>query len=344
MKNNFTVVMIIVLLFSAAVQAQNNGKNKFMVANWNLENLFDTADDPEKDDAEFLPQSEKNWTPERLSQKFSNLARVISSMYDGSGPDILGVEEVENQNLLDTLNMHYLKNVIKDKQYKIAYAASPDTRGIDVGLLYNSNMFELIATNTDTVYLTEKYPTRLVLSAELRFNGNQSLYVIVNHWPSRRSGQRESELNRFSAASVVRHRVDKILSKDPEARIVITGDFNDEPENISLTDTLMAKKIECGYSKDTLSSRNLYNLAYVKSVSNEGSYFYKGEYNMLDQIIVSKNMLISNYICNSFEVYKPEFMKTRSGKFEGSAFPTYGGRNYLGGYSDHYPVTAVFEY
>jgi len=313
------------------------------VASWNLENLFDVIDDPQKEDEEFLPSGEKEWTAERLDKKMYNLSRVIRSMNNDKGPDILGVVEVEHQHLLDTLVSKFLP----DKKYKTAYIESPDGRGIDNGLIYNSELFSLLSVKGDTIKLDDGYPTRLVLNVNLLTKEKDTLHIYVNHWPSRRGGEIKSEPNRISAAETLRNSVDKNFSVNPWSKIIIMGDFNDEPGNISLINHLRATLFKCDsaeYFDSVL--LDLVNISYPDYTQGLGSYKYKDDWNMLDQIIISSSMLDSenfHYICNSFEVYKPDLMVTHSGKFEGTAFPTYGGSRYLGGYSDHYPVIAKFN-
>ena len=337
MKNSLSTLLII-LLFINSLKIYGQDKEYFLVANWNLENLFDTIDDPGKDDAEFLPTDEKQWDQEKLNKKYFKLAQVINSMDEGKGPDLLGVEEVEHKSLLDTLSKKYLRV----KNYKIAYEESPDERGIDVGLIYNSDLFEIINIKKDTVNLPNKDKTRIILNVNLKTKNGDTIFVFINHWPSRRGGEKESEINRIMAALVLRVEVNKILLCNYNSRILIMGDFNDEPGNKSVSEILNAKDFECE-DLSLIDSFNLYNLAYKKSVSGEGTYLYQTNWNMIDQIIISGNLLRNNYQCNSFKIYKPEFMVTRSGKFKGSAFPTYGiGGRYLGGYSDHFPVIAKF--
>lgn len=335
-RDKFAIlIMLLILFLSVIVQCQE--QPVLFAANWNVENLFDIYDDPDKDDSEFLPSSEQQWTQERLEKKFESLARVIRSMNDGRGPDILGVEEIENQAVLEL----FITSSFKDKYYKIAYAESPDNRGIDVGLVYNADIFSFLSLQTDTVFLPDKYPTRLVLTVNLLTKKDDTLHIIINHWPSRRGGEKESEVNRIAAAAASRKAADRYLVFNPNANILLLGDFNDEPTNSSLENILKAKQFDC--TKTVSGSDSvLFNLAYTKCVEGEGSYLYKGDWNMLDQIIISKG-LSDNYQCGSFEIYKPDFMVTRSGRFQGAAFPTYGSGKYLGGYSDHFPVTAKFK-
>jgi glyoxylase-like metal-dependent hydrolase (beta-lactamase superfamily II) len=314
------------------------------VAFWNLENLFDTQDDPDKSDEEFLPQSESEWTEERLDIKLNHLAKLIRSMNNGNGPDILGVCEVEHQSLLDTMIARYLN----DKSYRVAYLESPDNRGIDNGLIYNANKFQMISVKGDTIHLIDNWPTRLILNVKLLSEGKDTLSVYVNHWPSRSRGQVVSEPNRIAAAITLRRLVKKEFLINPLSRIIIIGDFNDEPTNVSILDSLGAHPFICdslGIGEKVLTAGELFNTSYQMYKDGYGSYKYKNDWNLLDQIIVSGSLITDpnlHYVCDSYEVYKPYFIITHSGKYEGTAFPTYGGRTYLGGYSDHFPVVSEF--
>jgi endonuclease/exonuclease/phosphatase family metal-dependent hydrolase len=342
MKN--ICVLLIVLTLTSFACAQKNEDTLF-VAHWNVENLFDTIDDSKTEDEEFLPTGAKEWNDERLDKKIYNLSRVISSMNNDNGPDLLGVCEVEHQNLLDTMITKYLS----DKYYKTAYLESLDGRGIDNGIIYNSKRFLLLDVKGHRVDVGGDYETRYVLEGIFLFEKTDTLYFFVNHWPSRRGGADESEPRRIAAAKTLRTQVESIFAKNKKSKIFIVGDFNDEPTNISITEYLKAQPFFC----DSLDYENLtedlgtdlFNLSYKAWFDGLGSFKYKDDFNMLDQIIISKELLLEErikYVCNSFEVYKPYLMVTRTGKFQGAPFSTYGGSRYLGGYSDHYPVTAKF--
>lgn len=314
---------------------------------YNLENLFDTDDDPLTDDSEFLPDSPKEWNQERLERKMFNIARVIRSMNDNQGPDILGVCEVEHEFLLDSMNNQFLRDI----NYKSISPNSPDGRGIQTGVMFKASKFKLLETYTDTVKLSGRSRTRLILGVALLFNNSDTLYFFVNHWPSRRGGQEESEPNRIIAAKTLRAKVESILYKKPSAKIFIVGDFNDEPNNVSILEHLKAKPFQCQVEDETkLTSiddeTDLFNLSYQKFIDGVGSYKFQDDWNMLDQIIVSRDLIVGDrisYLCNSFEVYNPEFIVTKSGKYKDAPFPTYGGNRYLGGYSDHFPAVAKFK-
>lgn len=344
MKKIFLLINTIFLIaFSVSNLAQTDDTLYFGF--WNLQNLFDTVDDPNKDDEAFLPNGDMEWTKDRLDKKMYNLARVIRSMNDGNGPDVLGVCEVENQNVLDLMINKYLS----DLNYKTAYLESPDNRGIDNGLIFKSNKFKLINIQADTIHLSDGWPTRLIMGVNLLTDNNEKITVFVNHWPSRSGGQLESESNRIEAAKTLRYAVDRIFKIEENAQIFIIGDFNDDPINKSVLETLRAHPIKCDSLNaefEVESEGELFNLSYESYENELGSYKYRDTWNMLDQIIVSGSLItgdVINYICNTFEVYKPNILITKSGDYKGTPFPTYGGRRYLGGYSDHFPVIAKFK-
>lgn len=331
----------ILVFFLLITQICLLGQKRIYVANYNLQNLFDTIDDPNKNDKEFLPDGARNWTEEKLNQKIYNLSRVIRFMNDVQGPDLLGVEEVEHQSVLDTMIARYFC----DKNYKVAYLEAPDKRGIDVGLIYNADVFTALKIKGLNVDLPSHYPTRLILRVDFKISNGDTLFVFVNHWPSRRGGLKKSAPNRIAAAKVLKTEVEKIQVKNPEAKIIILGDFNDEPYNTSIAETLGAEFLE-SKQKESVTESNLYNLSSRAYSKGKGSFLYRTQWNLLDQIIVSGNLLSNEkfkYLSNSFSIISPYFITTHSGKYKGAAFPTFGGRHYLGGYSDHFPVGAIFE-
>ncbi|MCW8803147.1 MAG: hypothetical protein OQK57_02020 [Ignavibacteriaceae bacterium] len=339
------ILLPVSFFFIIFISCNAQTEDSLFVASWNLQNFFDTIDDPGKNDEQFLSNGDMEWTVDRLDKKMYNLSRVIRLMNDGRGPDLLGVCEVENQAVLDSMIYKFLP----DLHYKTAYLESPDKRGIDNGLIFNSEKFKLLNVQADTVHLSDGWPTRLIFGANLLTNENKKITVFVNHWPSRSGGQIESEPNRISAAQTLKGAVDRIFSTDKSANIFIIGDFNDDPVNSSVLETLKAHPIKCdslpaGFEMN--SEGELFNLSYQSFEDGEGSFKYRDTWNMLDQIIVSESLITGNdinYICNSFEVYKPDLIVTRSGQYEGTPFPTYGGKRYLGGYSDHFPVIAKFK-
>ncbi|HOI30139.1 MAG TPA: endonuclease/exonuclease/phosphatase family protein [Melioribacteraceae bacterium] len=335
-----TILMmsITLLLFTFTTlhcQVDNHGKS-FYVASWNIENLFDTKDDPNINDEEFLPEGSRQWTIDRFETKISNLAKVINHMNDGCGPDIIAFQEVENLNVLKWLVYRF-----KHRDYIIAHRDSPDERGIDVALFYDRKVFDIEELDTLRVEIPTGTPTRYILHVALRHKNEKSIiHLFVNHWPSRRGGEVKSEPNRIAAARVLKNLVDKILSEDKSSKIILLGDFNDEPDNKSIQETLGASEFNCSESNN-----NLLNLAYTKASRNEGSYLFGSTWNMIDQIIISGSLFDKkgiDYLCDSYEVIKPDFMVIKEGERQGGPLPTYSGSRYLGGYSDHFPVGAKF--
>ena len=344
MKKFSALLVFCILIIHPFTFAGGSASDTLFVASWNLENLFDTVDDPGKIDEEFLPGSRKDWTNERLDKKLSNLARVINAMNNNKGPDILGVCEVEHESLLKNM----IKKYLQGKNYLVAYRESPDERGIDNGILYNADKFKLLSMHADTVHLNDSDQTRLVLNANLLLKeSGDTLHVFENHWPSRYGGAEETEVNRDKAASVLRKRVNFYLAQSKDAKIIIMGDFNDEPGNESLLKVLNAQPYDCDAHGSLQNLKNgdiLLNTSYKDFQNGEGTYNYRNDWNMLDQIIISSTLIAGKlkYICNSFRIFKPDFLVEQSGKYKGYPFPTYGGNKYLGGYSDHFPVTAKF--
>ena len=338
----FTAAFIaIFVLFAGFLNGKdpNTAKKKsFVVAFYNLENLFDTVDDPQKNDQEFLPNTEKEWGTERLEAKMKSLAEVIKGM----NPDILGVCESENEQVLKDLNTRHLTEM----GMEVAYKESPDERGIDNGLLYKKSSFDLVATDGIQVELPSRSPTRLILGVTLKHKKSKEIIrVYVNHWPSRRGGLDESIPNRLKAAEVLKADIDQFLAKNPKASVICVGDFNDEPGDESITKVLGAAPHACGKKQRTDSLSQLFNLAAEKKNAGEGSYLYRTNWNMLDQIIVNAKLVDGrgvDYQCGSFEVFKLEKFVQKEERYAGSSLPTFGGKKYLGGVSDHFPVRARF--
>ncbi|MCX6167849.1 MAG: hypothetical protein NTX65_00795 [Ignavibacteriales bacterium] len=333
------IVFILVLLISLTVNGQIVKKDSFYVANWNLENLYDTEDDTLKNDEEFLPGSDKRWNNERYDHKINNITRVLNYMNHGCGPDIIAMEEVENINVVKKLIYN-----MRDHDYIVAHRDSPDRRGIDVALMYDRNVFKIDSLAALHVELPNGNPTRDILHVVLiHKKDKEKFHIYVNHWPSRTGGVEKSNINRLAAASVLKKSLDTLAQTSPKSKVIILGDFNDEPNNESVEKILGAEDFDCKKQ-----SKNAFlNLAYKKFSNEEGSYLYKGKFDMIDQIIISSTLIDGKkfkYDCNSFEIIKPPFIVFEEGNRKGGAIPTYEGNKYIGGYSDHFPIGAKFIY
>lgn len=299
---------------------------------YNVENLFDTQDDPTLEgDNEYLPQGELNWTEERYQQKLKHLAEAIA-MAGEELPMIIGLVEVENAQVVLDLA---ITPPLDRGNYILQHFDSPDERGIDVALLVQDGPY-CRADHAEA--LTVRLPgdaTRDVLYARLELANSEPFHVFVNHWPSRREGVQESEPKRMAAAAVVRKKVDVILADDANARIIVMGDLNDAPLDRSIRDGLAA-------SVDTASKdRDLYDLVSLDERPNAGSHQFDGEWAYLDHIIVSRGMLwpSSGFQAVSAGAVQDSRLLFDHPRFGPSPNRTYGGKGkYHGGYSDHLPV------
>jgi endonuclease/exonuclease/phosphatase family metal-dependent hydrolase len=318
------------------IESMHSTCKEFTVGFYNLENLFDTIDDPKIIDEEFLPTSANQWGTKRYRNKLKNMAQVIAALNKNEGVDLLGVCEVENKLVLEDL----LKtDKLKSKSYGIVHYDSPDARGIDVALFYDDKKFKLIASKPLKVNYNEKnFATRDILWSTLLY-GKDTLHVFVNHWPSRRGGAETSEPKRIAAAQTLKTYLTPLLS-NPTVRIVLIGDFNDEPENKSLSEVLTT------YDKPQQDCNTCFVNPMIELHRKKlGTYYYRGTYDMFDQIIFTSNLSIPEYLTgnyNAVRIFKEEFI-TKSDSLKNTKHPsrTFEGPKYNGGYSDHLPVYAT---
>ncbi|HRT04915.1 MAG TPA: endonuclease/exonuclease/phosphatase family protein [Kiritimatiellia bacterium] len=331
---------------SAAAGAAAAPPAPFFVANWNVENLYDTEDDPDNEgDDEFLPNNvTTRWTQVRYETKLDNLAQVISGMNGGAGPDVLGLEEVENEDVVRDLAER-----LPGKRYGIVHVDSPDPRGIDTAMLFDRGRFTLLESHAYKVPL-KWGETRDILHAVLEDRDGEELHVLVNHWPSRGGGVEESEMKRVVAARTLAKAIERIYRREPAPRIVVLGDFNDTPSDRSIRDVLDVEFYPSDSGK--YDSAKIYNLASGKAKQGQGSFFHafdgKVEWRMYDQIMAS-GALLQNAGGRRSEISlwvdKPAFMVEEHGWDKGSPVPTFQGQeDYEGGYSDHFPVGVRFAY
>jgi len=329
---------------AAAKEDPHAASAALFVANWNVENLYDCEDDPDNDgDDEFLPNNPTTqWTRVRYETKLDNLAQVISGMNGGRGPDVLGIEEVENEDVVRDL-----VDRLAIKSYGIVHVDSPDPRGIDTAMLFNRDRFSLLESHAYKIPL-KWGETRDILHSVLEDRNGDKLHVLVNHWPSRGGGIEASEPKRVVAARTLAKSIARIFQREPAARIVVLGDFNDEPTDRSIRDVLDVEF----YPADSgqYDPAKIYNLASGKAQQGWGSFYhaYDGnvEWRMYDQIMVSGALLQnagSGHSEVSLWVDKPAFMVEEHGRDKGAPVPTFENQeDYEGGYSDHFPVGVRF--
>lgn len=314
----------------------------FTVMSYNVENLYDTIDVAGFDDTEFTPISKKHWNTEKYSKKISDLSKVIAAVGKDRLPDVIGLVEVENRRVLEDL---IATPTLKSGGYGIVHEESPDARGIDVALLYRKDRFKY----EGHVKIPVAFPfdsavtTRDILYVYGKAPDGMELHFFVNHWSSRNGGDKLTEPKRMYCAVALRRSLDLLLSRDATARVIIMGDFNDEPSNKSIMGILQATN-----KRKNISVGEFYNLMYDKhNLTPEGTYYYKGNWNMLDQIIVSPSLLnaTNGYSVgyDSGKIFKEDWMLFKSKTGEVSPNRTYGGDNYYGGVSDHLPVYTVLQ-
>ncbi len=309
---------------------KNTGNDIHTVAFYNLENLFDTEDNPYTLDDDFTKEGKKRWNKKRYEKKLYKLGTAISNVgYDQAqkAPAIVGVAEVENKRVLeDLIESKHLKN----KDYDIVHYDSPDERGIDTGLIFQKRYFEVDHSEVFSLELLDERGepdrTRDILKVSGALNG-EYVHVLVNHWPSRRDGANETEYKRVIAAQRAQGIVADIKANDPDAKVIIMGDFNDDPFSNSI--------------KKHLVTDGLYNPMETLLSYEKGSLNYKGQWNLFDQIIFSHNFFETDGKGHKFahaDVFNDRFLAEWKGRYKGNPFRTYVGRKYLGGYSDHFPV------
>ncbi|MCL2290635.1 MAG: endonuclease/exonuclease/phosphatase family protein [Bacteroidetes bacterium] len=333
-----TSFLIISLLFLCIqIQAQKTA----VIGFYNVENLYDTEKDSIADDSEFLPTGAYQWTLERYHHKLKYLSFAISEMgKEHGGVVVLGVCEVENERVMNDL---VAQEALKPFKYKVAHHDSPDRRGVDVAFIYQSERFERIAFQHFELKIPEKpeFKTRDQLLLVGVLDQADTLYFIAGHWPSKRGGEARSNPLRMAAAKLTRSIVDSLLNVNPNAKIIVMGDFNDNPNAKSITVGLGAKG-----KVNEVTPLDLFNPMWKMYRDGFGSYVFRGNREMIDQIIVSYALLRprpNSYKFISAHVFSPNFLITKSGSYQGYPFRSYGGGSYLGGYSDHFPVYIILQ-
>jgi endonuclease/exonuclease/phosphatase family metal-dependent hydrolase len=332
-------MMLFHLLISASLMLFGQRQDlSFTVACYNVENLFDLEDNPETEDEEFTPASAKAWDLEKYEKKLEDLAAVIKAIGQEELPAIIGLCEVENKKVLEDLIQ---TRALRRGHYGIVHYESPDARGIDNALLYRMQDFRVTSSRAIPVSFPfdPSGTTRDILYVKGTTRENEPFHMFVNHWSSRYGGVMETEPRRICCARALRREVDIVLNRDPGAKIIIMGDFNDEPTNRSVFEILMANN-----KRKNAGDRELYNLMYdMHNMEGQGTYNYRGRWNMLDQIMVSQSVINSpaGLHCHygSGRILKQDFMLYLNGETR-QQVPnrTYGGPSYYGGISDHLPV------
>ncbi|MFM6983461.1 MAG: endonuclease/exonuclease/phosphatase family protein [Chitinophagaceae bacterium] len=335
---NALILLVVVSLFACLsfVYSRNasvNTSSQLSVAFYNLENLYDIIDDSTHNDDDFTENGQYKWSKSRFNDKILNLSKVISQMIDGEAPDVLGVCELESASAFSQLlSSKSLKN-----QYGFVHYNSPDERGVDVAFAYKTSSVKVLSSQNYPVKLSldSNDKTRDILWVKtLSLKNNDTIHFIICHFPSRRGGLAASSQNRADAANTCLKIIkEKIQPKSQN--LVIMGDFNDQPWDSSMM------KILGAHSVNKYPDADLINLMFELPDKNSGSYCFRGQWERIDQIIIShalRNGSGTDYLPGSVNVFKKDWM-LQSGKYKGQPFRNFSGSQWLNGYSDHLPVS-----
>lgn len=328
------IILFSAVIFVSAIHAQT----EFRVMFYNVENLFDTVDDPIKKDNDFLPDGFMRWTPRKYWEKLRNITRVITAVGEMESPALVGLCEIENDSVIFDLTR---RSPLRNQGYEYVVTDSPDDRGIDVALLYQPHQFKLLMKHEYEIEFRMKdaRPSRNILHVVGSVVNGDSLDVFVCHPPSRYSGQLETEQLREDVALLLRSKVDSIFMTRNKSNILIMGDFNDYPDSKSLKRVLGAGSIT-----EFRQDKELYNMFYHRIRERDfGTYYFQGKWGVLDQFIVNGNLLSrSNSLYVKDEeayVFKADFLfETDRKSGVRRPFRTNLGPRYSGGFSDHLPI------
>ncbi len=304
--------------------------NQQTIMFYNVENLFDTKDDRLTDDDDFTPKGYKKWTPYNLDEKLSNLAQVIAKV-DEHLPIMVGLAEVENDAVLEKL---VGQSILKDAHYQFIHEDSDDERGVDVAFLYNPSYFKYISHQVISFFFlrpdgSPDY-TRDILYVRGSFYNDDDCHIFINHWPSRREGKKKSSNKRIKAAQELKQKVQELLDENADAKILIMGDFNDEPYNESIEQVLI-----------NVNNQKLTNLFYRHYIDGQGTINYQNKWMQFDQMLVSKAFLEGSGLLidqQSAKNYAEKWIMYRNHKGIYKPNKSYSGKKYHGGFSDHLPI------
>lgn len=339
MKRSF--LFTIFFISSTFLIGQSDSKKNFLVntiAFYNVENLFDTINDPKTWDDDRTPKGRDRWTSVIYEKKLKNIAKVIAEIgFDltNQAPSVIGLCEIENRRVLEDLIK--TESLIKEN-YQIIHYDSPDERGIDVAMLFKQNRFNVSSSKTYPLYLKRKDGSRDYTRDHLLVSGfldKDPIHFIINHWPSRSGGQMRSEPSRILAGKLNKKIIDSILQSNPKANIISMGDFNDNPSDKSIKPILNTI-----FKKSKIKEGQLFNPMEELYRKGYGSYRYRDKWDMIDQFLLSKN-LVDNKNGLFFlkaSVFNKKYLINPSGKYEGYPFKSFAGGKFLNGYSDHFPI------
>jgi hypothetical protein len=332
------LICLLVLISTSLHGQKSNTYILRTIAFYNVENLFDTVNDSLTFDDDRTPEGSYHWTEERYNVKVSQISKVLSKIGEETSktsPDVIGLCEVENRQVVEDLIQH---PNLSGKGYGIVHFDSPDARGIDVALLFKKESYLPTSFKSHRLLLFDDMGERVYTRDQLVVGGTmdqEDVYFIVNHWPSRRGGEAISGPKRVRAALLNKRIIDSIQKLNREAKIISMGDLNDDPTDNSLKNILKTKG-----KPQQLDSLGLYNPMEKLYRKGIGSLAYRDKWNLFDQFFMTSNLINADKTELTFwkaGVYAPNFIRTQKGKYKGYPLRTYSGGTYTGGYSDHFP-------
>ncbi len=340
-KKNYISFLFFLFFIIQNPHCQNSTYKIRTIAFYNVENLFDTINNPETYDDDYTRKGKNSYTSDAYWKKIYNTGKVISNIgYETSknSPVIIGLAEIENRAVLEDL-VH--SKPLKNNNYKILHFDSPDIRGIDVALLFQEKYFTPLSHNNFEVKLWDEEGKRIFTRDILLVNGlleNDLIHIIVNHWPSRRGGQKRSNSKRVKAAYITQQIIEEIRLENTNAKIIVMGDFNDDPIDDSLKKGLLSVEKYLNMNQDLLF--NPMEKMYKQGLNTLG---YRDGINLFDQILMSADCIAINKNYDTYKFYKagiynPSYIITQKGKYKGYPFRSFQNNHFSGGYSDHFPV------
>ena len=339
MKRSMTFLVFVLLLATSTTRAQTR-YSVYGIGFYNLENLFDTEHDAGKNDYEYLPDGTNKWTELKYNSKLKNMSRVLSEMGTDWLPEVgcaaIGVSEVENARCLtDLCNQPPLKA----KNFKFVHIEGPDQRGVDCALLYNPSLFRVRSQELVPYIYTQSKDAGRATRGFLLVNGvlaGENVSIIVCHLPSRGA----ESFYREEGGRQVRELKERIQRQDPNVKIIIMGDMNDDPQDKSMAVALGAKR----KIKD-VPKNGLYNPWWDVLASGTGTLQYDGKWNLFDQIILSQNLLhqegandYNTLKLRRRQIFRRDYLFQKDGRYKGNTLRTHAGGVWLNGYSDHLPT------
>ena len=342
--NRKSILVFLFFAISLTVYAQTK---PYKIVFYNLENFFDTVNDPEVLDDEFTPEGPKKWTQDKYDKKLHNMERVFFDIaaINKDYPVVIGVSEVENRNVLEDI---VAAPKLAPANYRIVHHDSPEARGVDVAFFYRADVFKLEGEKAIRTIIPSlpNFKTRDILTMWGKIDGEDFLFM-VGHWPSRLGGKEASEYKRIAVGeqmpTAIRSIADSVKQIRPDVKVVLMGDFNDDPTDPSITQGMGAKlKVKELQKGD-------YYAPYASMLkAGYGTLAYGDAWNIFDNIVVTENLVndttdklkIQKAPGSKFygNIFKRHYMVQKEGQYKGYPLRTYVGNNFQGGYSDHFPV------